>query len=354
MFHLDNNSGIDVMPVIKQTLSRLSKWFTEGDSQTPPSYPGADWFNIVQAELLNVLKEAGVEPNKSSLNQLSHSINVIIENSFKEIKDKFQYDEFESRVYSPNKLIHFVVRNDGISGIYSKKKNSFLWSFNERGELNGKIEAKNIINLSSFIPDPTTLSSSIDSESTGTAANSLAVKTVNDKIDDVRKIYQYDAAETRFYAPDRQMRFVVRNDGISGIYSSSLNNGVGGFLWSFNERGELNGKIEARNVIGLNDSVKQMFLSEFNDSGGFLKLPNGLIFQWGFVEYLSSNGARGTPQSFYTSFPSRCLSVVVSDYGDGANSISANPITPSQFVCWAKTLNNRYETSKLHYIAIGI
>ena len=78
MFHLDNNSGIDVMPVIKQTLSRLVKWFTEGDSQTPPSYPGADWFNIVQAELLNVLKGAEIEPDKEQLNQLSSSIKKMI------------------------------------------------------------------------------------------------------------------------------------------------------------------------------------------------------------------------------------------------------------------------------------
>ena len=78
MFHLDNNSVIDVMPVIKQTLSRLVKWFTEGDSQTPPSYPGADWFNIVQAELLNVLKGAEIEPDKEQLNQLSSSIKKMI------------------------------------------------------------------------------------------------------------------------------------------------------------------------------------------------------------------------------------------------------------------------------------
>ena len=79
MFHLDNNSGIDVMPAIKQTSSRLAKWFTEGDNQTPPSYPGADWFNIVQSELLNVLKDAGITPAKAELNQLSRSIKAMID-----------------------------------------------------------------------------------------------------------------------------------------------------------------------------------------------------------------------------------------------------------------------------------
>ncbi|WP_085163743.1 phage tail protein [Gilliamella bombi] len=86
MFHLDNNSGIDVMPEIKQTLSRQAKWFTEGDAQTPPSYPGADWFNIVQAELLNVLSDGSITPDKSKLNQLSSAIKSIISKNQKTIK----------------------------------------------------------------------------------------------------------------------------------------------------------------------------------------------------------------------------------------------------------------------------
>ena len=87
MFHLDNNSGIDVMPPQKQTISRQQKWFTEGDTQTPPSYPGADWFNIVQAELLNVLKDGGITPSKSELSQLSAAIKNIINKNQIEIND---------------------------------------------------------------------------------------------------------------------------------------------------------------------------------------------------------------------------------------------------------------------------
>ena len=84
MFYLDNNSGIDVMPPQKQTISRQQKWFTEGDTQTPPSYPGADWFNIVQAELLNVLKDGDITPSKSELSQLTTAIkNIISKNQIK-------------------------------------------------------------------------------------------------------------------------------------------------------------------------------------------------------------------------------------------------------------------------------
>ena len=87
MFHLDNNSGIDVMPKQKQTISRQQKWFTEGDTQTPPSYPGADWFNIIQAELLNVLKDGDITPSKSELSQLSAAIKSIINKNQIKIND---------------------------------------------------------------------------------------------------------------------------------------------------------------------------------------------------------------------------------------------------------------------------
>jgi hypothetical protein len=84
MYHLDNGSGIDVMPVLKQVASREQKWFTEGDTKTPPSYPGQDWFNIIQAEILNVLNEANIQPEKTKLNQLTAAIKCIINNNTKE------------------------------------------------------------------------------------------------------------------------------------------------------------------------------------------------------------------------------------------------------------------------------
>lgn len=80
MYALDNNSGVVVMPEIKsQSFSPDEpRWFTEGGNGTAPSYPGADWFNIVQGELLNVVKSAGVMPDKNALNQLSIAIQSMI------------------------------------------------------------------------------------------------------------------------------------------------------------------------------------------------------------------------------------------------------------------------------------
>lgn len=74
MYHLDNESGVGTMPPISGVSSATLQWFTE----SPPSYPGADWFNVVQAELLNVLKDAAIEPQKNALNQLSQAIQSMI------------------------------------------------------------------------------------------------------------------------------------------------------------------------------------------------------------------------------------------------------------------------------------
>lgn len=77
MYALDNKSGIPQMPEIPEVFSHTPLWFTEGRDGNAPSYPGAHWFNIVQAELLNVLKEAGIEPNKADTTQLATALRIL-------------------------------------------------------------------------------------------------------------------------------------------------------------------------------------------------------------------------------------------------------------------------------------
>ena len=81
MYALDNSSGVSVMPEIKSQVFSADepRWFTEGGNGVSPSYPGADWFNIVQAELLNVVKASGGTPNKLELNQLTAAIQAMID-----------------------------------------------------------------------------------------------------------------------------------------------------------------------------------------------------------------------------------------------------------------------------------
>ncbi|WP_279716951.1 hypothetical protein [Chelonobacter oris] len=84
MFHLDNESGISNLPAIAPLRSQQRLWFTEGGHGNAISYPGADWFNIVQAELLNVLDEAGIAPDKGQLNQIAQTIRKMSEGKARE------------------------------------------------------------------------------------------------------------------------------------------------------------------------------------------------------------------------------------------------------------------------------
>ncbi|HCJ0429090.1 TPA: hypothetical protein NQH41_000751 [Salmonella enterica subsp. enterica serovar Infantis] len=78
MYFVDNSSGVKVMPTTGAVFSTDPLWFTQGDSTTSPTYPGPDWFNIVQAEMMNVLSAAGIALKKDDNTQLSQAITAII------------------------------------------------------------------------------------------------------------------------------------------------------------------------------------------------------------------------------------------------------------------------------------
>ncbi|EEZ2427161.1 tail fiber protein [Escherichia coli] len=87
MFYIDNDSGVTVMPPVSAQHSAIVRWFSEGDGNNVITWPGMDWFNIVQAELLNTLEEAGIQPDKTKLNQLALSIKAIMSNNALLIKN---------------------------------------------------------------------------------------------------------------------------------------------------------------------------------------------------------------------------------------------------------------------------
>ncbi|EOV5090707.1 phage tail protein [Serratia marcescens] len=76
MYHLDNASSVPDMPPVKSVLFTESRFFTEGGDGVAPSYPGADWFNIIQMEMLNVLALANITPDKSQFDQFARAIRV--------------------------------------------------------------------------------------------------------------------------------------------------------------------------------------------------------------------------------------------------------------------------------------
>ncbi|HIB7242202.1 TPA: phage tail protein, partial [Escherichia coli] len=94
MYFVDNNSGVTDMPPLAPSQGTQVKWFTEGDGRKGISHIGQDWLNIVQAELLAILTEGKVQPDKAKLNQLVTAIKAIIaanaysrKNNLKEIAD---------------------------------------------------------------------------------------------------------------------------------------------------------------------------------------------------------------------------------------------------------------------------
>ncbi|EFB5399664.1 phage tail protein [Escherichia coli] len=87
MFYIDNDSGVTIMPPVSAQRSAIVRWFSEGDGNNVITWPGMDWFNIVQAELLNTLEEAGIQPDKTKLNQLALSIKAIMSNNALLIKN---------------------------------------------------------------------------------------------------------------------------------------------------------------------------------------------------------------------------------------------------------------------------
>ncbi|NBJ36631.1 tail fiber protein [Serratia fonticola] len=76
MFHLDNASSVPDMPKVKPVMFTERRFFTEGGDGIAPSYPGADWFNIIQMEMLNVLALANIAPDKTQLDQFAQAIRI--------------------------------------------------------------------------------------------------------------------------------------------------------------------------------------------------------------------------------------------------------------------------------------
>ncbi|WP_350306985.1 tail fiber protein [Photorhabdus viridis] len=118
MFGLDNPSGVSVMPPITPASNPTPLWFTEGGAGLAVSYPGQEWFNIVQAELLAVLQEAGIKPDKNKLNQLAVAIKSIAAERGIELTDKLGNS---SVLAASQKLVSEV--NDNANNKLAKNQN---------------------------------------------------------------------------------------------------------------------------------------------------------------------------------------------------------------------------------------
>ncbi|MEG8840172.1 pyocin knob domain-containing protein [Klebsiella quasipneumoniae] len=121
MYHLDNTSGVPEMPTPKETQSISPRWFGESQEQGGISWPGADWFNIIQAELLAVLELLEEEPDKTNNNQIAFIIKRLSELFPEKISSTDGYKEIGTPFGSLDEVIDFPYTITGRVNIKNRR-----------------------------------------------------------------------------------------------------------------------------------------------------------------------------------------------------------------------------------------
>ena len=94
---------------------------------------------------------------QSAFDHASNAHNRItdVDNVLSNVTDRLRTPDFESELFSADKRYLFVVRNDGVAGVYNTYKNDFSWFFNSDGWCGGFIEAPRVGGLDQFVRDRT-------------------------------------------------------------------------------------------------------------------------------------------------------------------------------------------------------
>lgn len=81
MYQIDSSGSVIAQPA--PAAAGTPGWFTNGNPATgsPATILDGDWFNAVQAELVNVLAAAGITPTKGTNNQVLAALPTVIGNS---------------------------------------------------------------------------------------------------------------------------------------------------------------------------------------------------------------------------------------------------------------------------------
>ena len=81
-----------------------------------------------------------------------------------------------------------------------------------------------------------------------------------------------------------------------------------------------------------------------------MKLPFGLIIQWGAVTIPNGNDIVTLPISYRSS---NSYQIVVSDTGGGAHRIGTVPISDNQFRAYGRNPNNEFSSTGVRWLTIG-
>ena len=93
------------------------------------------------------------------------------------------------------------------------------------------------------------------------------------------------------------------------------------------------------------------FFAGGNETNGYVKFPNGIIIQWGF---LSTNGSSsGQTITYPITFPNAMIISSASDQGPGMNTGALVNLSTSQGTLYAGSSSGTYTATGLGWIAIG-
>ena len=88
-----------------------------------------------------------------------------------------------------------------------------------------------------------------------------------------------------------------------------------------------------------------------NQSNGYIKFPNGIILQWGFIK--TNGSSSGQTVTYPIAFPNAMFISQVSDQENNMNTGSLVNLSNSQGTAYGGTSAGTYTTTSLGWIAVG-
>lgn len=320
MYHVDNSTGVPVMPQPSPVTSETELFFTEGGNGVPPTFPGPDWFNIIQSELINILRAAGLDPDKMDNTQILAALKKLFlsrSNPFGDIKA------------------------DGAAAIATALSNLGLGTAAKSGVVQ------------------TTGQSEKDVISQKGATDNFALKS----------LFDHFGGATLMLSGGRDYSLQLSDSGVLSLYSLALKK----MVMSWSSSGELvAGTIGFEHVKELKSAAKKdvgnsagqipdmsyFELSGIGTDNMIAKLPNGLIIQV-FRRNISNSASVGVatinPVTFPTPFPGAVWGVFCTKMTYAQINTSCESVTNSGFSATTCAVSGVASTtlSSAVFLAVG-
>lgn len=292
MFHVDNNTGVPVMPPVAAELSKTTLYFTEGGNGIPPTYPGPDWFNIIQSELLEILRQANITPDKNTTDQIMTALKKLF------ITNSGSAGAIAGLTGESNTFPYFTDKD--------KMALTPLSAF-VRGIL-GKASASEVINALSL---------------------SDTVNKANSAVPNTRRV------NGMALSSDITISDISGNAGTATRLQTArrINNVL------FDGSGDITISAGMSQTDGDNRYQQKNTVSKAAN-GWFKDTSTGMIIQWGYLSSASSG------LTFPTAFPSACTSITITNAHGRANySIALNTLSNTGATFYSENNGNMYWTA---------